>query len=291
MFAAAGSEVGQVGSETSQVAGAAERLGELLAERPAITAPAVARELPSPTAGSLRFDRIGFAYPTHKERRVLDGLSLDVAPGETVAIVGLSGAGKSTLFHLLLRFYDPDEGTLSLDGVPIAEVAPGALRRRIATVPQEAGVRRHRARQHPLSPRRHRRRGGGRGAAGAGGRPSARPLGYETPIGERGVTLSGGQRQRIAIARAILKDAPVLLLDEATSALDAESEKLVQSALGRLMRGRTTLVIAHRLATVLAADRIVVLEGGRVVEEGPHRALAEQGGVYAKLALLQFTSA
>jgi ATP-binding cassette subfamily B protein len=222
---------------------------------------------------------------------VLDGVSLRVRPGEKVAIVGPSGAGKSTIFHLILRFYDPVSGTVSFDGVPIAELDPLALRRHIAMVPQDTVIF----------------------AASVAdnirfGRPEASdadiehaaelalasefinrlPQGFETPVGERGVTLSGGQRQRIAIARAILRDAPLLLLDEATSSLDAESETLVQAALERLMAERTTLVIAHRLATVLSCDRILVMDQGRIVEEGTHERLAAAGGLYARLAKLQF---
>lgn len=285
------SELSQVWTEVSQAAGAAERLAELLAEKPAVEAPAHPLPLPKPARGELAFVATRFAYPQRPDTRVLDGIDLAVRPGEKVALVGPSGAGKSTLFHLLLRFYDPTGGLVRLDGVPLDQADPVEARRRIALVPQDVAVF---------------------GASVAEniryGRPEASddevvkaaklafadefidrlPEGYATLIGERGVTLSGGQRQRIAIARAILRDAPILLLDEATSALDAESEALVQKALEGLMVGRTTLVIAHRLATILHCDRIVVMDEGRIVEEGTHADLVSKGGLYARLARLQF---
>ena len=222
---------------------------------------------------------------------MLDGVSLRVRPGEKVAIVGPSGAGKSTIFHLILRFYDPVSGTISFDGVPVADADPLALRRHIALVPQDTVIFAASIRDNI--------RFGRPEASDADVRRAAElalasefinrlPQGFETPVGERGVTLSGGQRQRIAIARAILRDAPLLLLDEATSSLDAESETLVQAALERLMAERTTLVIAHRLATVLSCDRILVMDQGRIVEEGTHERLAAAGGLYARLAKLQF---
>ncbi len=281
----------EVWGELSQAAGAAERLRELLQERPAITKPDHATALPQPAIGRVAFETVHFAYPTRPLQKSLKGLSFAVERGQTVAIVGPSGAGKSTLFSLLLRFYDPDSGTIRLDGIDIRDLAPQALRGRVAIVPQDvtifaAAIHENIAFGTP---------GATRAAVEAAAIAAqadpfirAMPEAYDTPVGERGITLSGGQRQRIAIARAILKDAPVLLLDEATSALDAESETLVQTALDGLMRTRTTLVIAHRLATVLKADRILVMDQGRIVEDGTHAALVRQGGLYARLARLQF---
>jgi ATP-binding cassette subfamily B protein len=234
---------------------------------------------------------VRFAYPTRPETFVLDGVSLRVRAGERVAIVGPSGAGKSTIFHLLLRFYDPLAGAITFDGVRVSETDPQELRRRIALVPQDvvvfaASVADNIRFGQPDASDADIRRAAA--LAGAAEFIDRLPQGYDSPVGERGVTLSGGQRQRIAIARAILRDAPLLLLDEATSSLDAESEHLVQAALERLMQQRTTLVIAHRLATVLSCDRILVLDQGRVVEEGTHEQLAAAGGLYARLAKLQF---
>jgi ATP-binding cassette subfamily B protein len=283
-------QLSEVYGELAQAAGAAERIGEILAAKPAIAAPLQPRALPQPPAGTVAFEDVGFSYPA-REAQSLHGISFEVGAGERVALVGPSGAGKSTVFQLLLRFYDPQHGRILVDGVPLRELDPRELRRRIALVPQEpatfaASVAENIRYGRPEASDEEVREAAT--LAAAHDFITALPQGYETPIGERGVTLSGGQRQRIAIARAILKNAPILLLDEATSALDAESERAVQSALDRLMRGRTTLVIAHRLATVRQADRILVLDHGRVVEEGTHERLVQRGGLYARLAALQF---
>jgi len=247
--------------------------------------------LPLPARGEVAFEAVHFAYPTHVAGAVLDGVTFAVHPGEKLAVVGPSGAGKSTIFHLILRFYDPVSGTVRFDGVPLTELNPAAFRRQIALVPQDATVFAGSVAENI--------RFGRPEASFADIQQAARMAlaeefilrlaqGYDTPIGERGITLSGGQRQRIAIARAILRDAPLLLLDEATSSLDAESETLVQAALKQLMQGRTTLIIAHRLATVLSCDRILVMDQGRIVEEGTHTSLVAAGGLYARLAKLQF---
>jgi ATP-binding cassette subfamily B protein len=247
-----------------------------------------------PARGEVGFDQVSFAYPARPHVNVLDAVSFTVRPGEKVAIVGPSGAGKSTIFHLLLRFYDPRGGAISLDGVPVKSADPRDFRLRIALVPQESNVFAASARENI--------RFGRPDATDAEVERAAElahaaefirrlPEGFEAPLGERGVTLSGGQRQRIAIARAILRDAPLLLLDEATSALDAESETLVQTALEELMRHRTTLVIAHRLATVLSCDRILVMDQGKIVEQGTHAELVAKNGLYARLARLQFEGA
>src|SRR4051812_26151854 len=283
-------QLSEVYGELAQAAGAAERIGEILAAEPAIAAPAQPRVLPQKAAGTVRFEDVGFSYPA-REARALHGISFEIRAGERVALVGPSGAGKSTVFQLLLRFYDPQHGRVLIDGVPVQELDPRELRRRIALVPQEpvtfgTSVAENIRYGRPDATDDEVRQAAT--LAAAHDFIAALPEGYATLIGERGVTLSGGQRQRIAIARAILKDAPILLLDEATSALDAESERAVQSALDRLMQGRTTLVIAHRLATVRQANRILVLDHGRIVEEGTHDRLVQRGGLYARLAALQF---
>jgi ATP-binding cassette subfamily B protein len=272
-------------------AGAAGRLGELLAEQPEIAPPAKPQALPVPPRGTIAFDHVEFRYPTRPEVAALHDFSLTVSPGERVAIVGPSGAGKSTLFQLAQRFYDPQVGTVRMDGIALTQADPAAVRARIAVVPQDTVIFAASARDNL----RYGRWDADDAAlwAAAENANAAKflqelPEGLDTFLGEGGARLSGGQRQRIAIARALLRDAPLLLLDEATSALDAESERLVQNALERLMKKRTTLVIAHRLATVRAADRIVVMDGGRIVEQGRHDELVAKSGLYARLAQLQF---
>lgn len=284
-------ELSQVWGEISLAAGAAERLSELLKIKPEIAAPAKPVKLPQRVSGALAFDNVSFAYGAGSGLPVITDVSLNVEPGETVAVVGPSGAGKSTLFHLLMRFYDPSQGTIRVEGVSLRDCDPLELRRQIALVPQDTTVFAASIADNIAFGRPEATRDEIEAAARAAFADTfirALPKGYDTAVGERGVTLSGGQRQRLAIARAILKDAPILLLDEATSALDAESETLVQTALEGLMQGRTTLVIAHRLATVLKSDRIIVMEDGRIVESGRHTDLVAHGGLYAKLAKLQF---
>jgi ATP-binding cassette subfamily B protein len=260
-------------------------------ERPEIHAPASPMPLPVTGKGSLSFEHVEFRYPTRPQEKALHDLSLNIAPGETVAVVGPSGAGKSTLFQLALRFYDPQQGRVLLDGVDVRDADPAEVRSRIALVPQETVI-------FAASAKDNIRYGRWEAseeeiveaakAANAHEFLKDLPEGYDTFLGESGARLSGGQRQRIVIARALLRDAPLLLLDEATSALDAHSERLVQEALERLMKTRTTIVIAHRLATTRAADRIIVMDGGRIVEEGTHSSLNKADGLYASLARLQF---
>ena len=284
----------EIGGEIAQASGAAERLFEILAIKPAILRPEHPKALPQPPRGEVTFDAVRFSYPTRSSVSALNGVSFQVHQGEKVAIVGPSGAGKSTIFHLLLRFYDPTGGSIALDGVRLTDLDPDELRRRIALVPQDSvmfatsvgdNIRFGRPDATDADVARAAE------LAHASSFIAALPRGFDTPAGERGVTLSGGQRQRIAIARAILRDAPLLLLDEATSSLDAESETQVAAALADLMRARTTIVIAHRLATVLSCDRILVMDEGRIVEEGTHATLAAAGGLYARLAKLQFQGA
>ncbi|MFC6620956.1 ABC transporter transmembrane domain-containing protein [Novosphingobium panipatense] len=291
IVAGAFSSLTEVYGDLVRGAGAASRLAELLDERPVIAAPARPIALPRPARGKLAFERVTFRYPARPELPALHDFNLTVEPGETVAIVGPSGAGKSTLFQLAERFYDPQAGVVKIDGVPLASADPAEVRERIALVPQEGVL-------FAASARDNLRYGNWQAddaaiwdaarAANAESFLRALPQGLDTFLGEDGARLSGGQRQRIAIARALLRDAPILLLDEATSALDAESERLVQEALETLMTNRTTLVIAHRLATVRRADRIVVMDGGRIVEEGTHETLIRAAGLYARLASLQF---
>jgi ATP-binding cassette subfamily B protein len=291
LVASAFGSLTEVWGELLRGAGAASRLSELLNEKPSIAAPARPLALPDPAHGKLTFETVTFRYPTRLEVAALGEFSLTVEPGETVAIVGPSGAGKSTLFQLAQRFYDPQAGTIKLDGVPLTAVDPAAIRRRMALVPQEGVL-------FAASARDNLRYGNWEAseeaiweaarAANAETFLRELPDGLDTYLGEGGARLSGGQRQRIAIARAVLREAPILLLDEATSALDAESERLVQDALDKLMANRTTLVIAHRLATVRQADRIVVMDKGRIVESGTHAKLSKAGGLYARLAALQF---
>ncbi|MGB4866165.1 MAG: ABC transporter transmembrane domain-containing protein [Hyphomicrobium sp.] len=284
-------EVSEVWGELTQAAGATERLTELLATYPEIQSPKNPVPLPEPPLGTIAFEDVTFAYPNSAKIQALDNVSFRVGRGETVALVGASGAGKSTVLSLLLRFYDPKAGTVRVDGVNVRDLDLDAARRRMALVPQDVALFADTVIENIAY--------GTPGATEADVRKAAvaaqadefireLPDGYNTKLGERGVTLSGGQRQRIAIARAVLKNAPILLLDEATSALDAESEGAVQRALEGLMVNRTTLVIAHRLATVQKADRILVMDKGRIVESGTHAELVRKGGIYARLAELQF---
>ena len=281
----------EVWTEINQAAGAAERLTELLAIDPQIKAPPTPKRLPSPALGSIEIDQVRFEYPTRPGVSALRNFSLTMRPGETVALVGPSGAGKTTVLQLLMRFFDPQDGRILLDGVDLRDADPQDVRRRISLVAQDPAIFGASAAENIRYGRPDASMDDVIAAAKAAQAHdfiTALPDGYSTQLGERGVTLSGGQRQRIAIARALLRDAPILLLDEATSALDAESERAVQIALDKLMENRTTIVIAHRLATVQRADRIVVIDQGRVVATGTHQELVKAGGLYARLASLQF---
>ncbi|SEO54444.1 ATP-binding cassette, subfamily B [Salinihabitans flavidus] len=292
MVAGAVGALSEIWGELQRAAGATERLVDLLHACDSVTDPAVPVALPSPVRGEIGFENVSFRYPSRPDVPALDGVNLTIEPGETVALVGPSGAGKSTIIQLILRFHDPQSGRITLDGVDLSTMTRAEFRKALALVPQDPMIFAGSA----LENIRFGRPGATDAEVEAAARAAAAhefitalPEGYASRLGERGVTLSGGQKQRIAIARAILRDAPVLLLDEATSALDAESERLVQNAVDSLAQSRTTIIVAHRLATVKKADRIVVMEGGRIVAQGRHDELVAEGGLYARLARLQFT--
>jgi ATP-binding cassette subfamily B protein len=291
MVAGSTAALSEIWGELQRAAGATERMVELLNADDTVLDPA-SPLAPGQITGAVGFDNVVFHYPSRPETAALNGVSFDVRPGETVALVGPSGAGKTTIIQLILRFFDPGQGTIRIDGTDLRDMARADFRQGIALVPQDPVIFATSARENI--------RFGRPGATDAEVEAAARaaaahefltdlPKGYDTYVGERGVMLSGGQKQRIAIARAILRDAPILLLDEATSALDAESERAVQDAVDRLSAGRTTLIVAHRLATVKKADRILVFDRGRIVAEGTHESLVAEGGLYARLARLQFT--
>lgn len=290
LLATSGAQISELWGELQRAGGAAERVRELLNERPSIVAPPNPAVLPAHPKGCVSFECVTFHYPARRDSAALIDFTLRVEPGETLALVGPSGAGKTTVLQLLLRFYDPESGTIRLDGIDIARVAPEDLRQKIGIVPQEPVIFGTTARENIRYGRADADDAEVRAAAKAAHADflDGLPNGFDTFLGEKGLRLSGGQRQRLAIARAILRDPAVLLLDEATSALDAESEQAVQQALATLSQGRTTIVIAHRLATVRKADRIVVVDAGRIVATGTHDSLIRQGGIYARLARLQF---
>jgi ATP-binding cassette subfamily B protein len=294
IMASSTAALSEIWGELQRAAGATERLVELLEAEDSVADPARPVPAPEPGRGEIAFENVVFHYPTRPDHAALNGVTLHVRPGETVALVGPSGAGKTTILQLLLRFYDPQSGVVRLDGVDLKAMARADFRRHIALVPQEPVIFADSAMENIRFGRPDATddevRAAARAAA-ADGFISALPQGYGAQLGERGVMLSGGQRQRIAIARAILRAAPVLLLDEATSALDAESERAVQHAVEALSRNRTTLIVAHRLATVKKADRILVFDQGRIIAEGTHDSLVAEGGLYARLAQLQFTGA
>ena len=292
MVAGGVAALSEIWGELQRAAGATERLVELLRTQDTVQDPETDIALPTPVAGRIAFENVHFTYPARPDVQALDGINLSINPGETVAFVGPSGAGKTTIIHLILRFYDPASGRITLDGVDLRDVSRAVFRQSVALVPQDPVIFAASARENIRFGRPDATDAeitAAAEAAAAHGFISALPDGYDSYLGERGVMLSGGQKQRIAIARAILRDAPVLLLDEATSALDAESERAVQSAVDRLSADRTTLIVAHRLATVKKADRIVVLEAGQIVDMGTHDELVTKGGLYARLARLQFT--
>ena len=292
LVASSGGAISETIGDLQRASGAAERLAELRAETPVIAEPVAPKTLPWPTQGGVVFEQVSFRYPTRPDSLALDRFDLRVSPGETVAIVGPSGAGKTTVFNLLLRFYDPEAGRITVDGVDIADLRLAELRGTLAIVPQEPVLFTASVMENIRYGRPNASEDEVKAAAEAASALSfiqALPQGFATHLGARGVRLSGGQRQRLAVARALLCDPAILLLDEATSALDAESELAIQQALDRLMHKRTTLVIAHRLATVQKADRIVVVDGGRVVDVGRHADLVHRGGLYARLAELQFS--
>ncbi len=292
MVAGAVGSLSEIWGELQRASGATERLVELLSDKDSVADPAQGVALPLGGAGAIAFEDVHFHYPTRPDAAAISGVSLTINPGETVALVGPSGAGKSTIFQLLLRFYDPISGQITLDGVPLTDMTRETFRAAMAMVPQDPVIFAASARENIRFGRPDASDAEVEAAARAAAAHeflSTLPEGYDTYVGERGIMLSGGQKQRIAIARAILRDAPVLLLDEATSALDAESERAVQRAVAELSADRTTLIVAHRLATVKQADRIVVFDAGQIVAEGTHDALVAEGGLYARLARLQFT--